>query len=164
MWLTVQFECKVQSRCFENEIILFISFAVTKCQQSWWDDWVSRRHCLSSSKLFLLHQDKSDFDETWYEWYDGKGLQSYTAGFECLRKLCWLGQKGPQNMTKLFQPTGCSSQLFYCWTSSPATCWLLWVSEQICLVILHCLTLVMSHCMSIYILHFIFTTLHYLLM
>jgi len=42
-------------------------------------------------KLFLLTQVKSDFHESWYEWYDGKPgkeLQIYRAGFEYLHKLC----------------------------------------------------------------------------
>jgi len=30
----------------------------------------------------IHHQFSSDFGQTWYEWYDGKGLQSYTADFE----------------------------------------------------------------------------------
>ena len=31
--------------------------------------------------LFLLSQVKSDFYETWYEWYAGKGLQRLQSGF-----------------------------------------------------------------------------------
>ena len=39
-------------------------------------------------KLFLLYQVKSSFDATWYEWCEGKALQSYRAHFEYLHKLC----------------------------------------------------------------------------
>ena len=47
---------------------------------TWWVDWLSRHfssiiHQLLL-KLFLLCQVKSDFDETWYKWYEDKGLQS----------------------------------------------------------------------------------------
>ena len=38
--------------------------------------------------LFVLCQVKSDFDETWSEWYEGKGLRSYGADYEYLHKLC----------------------------------------------------------------------------
>jgi len=30
----------------------------------------------------------SDFDETWCEWCEGNGLQSYRSDFEYLHKLC----------------------------------------------------------------------------
>jgi len=36
-------------------------------------DWVII--CKHLRTLFLLHQVKSDFDETWYDWYEDKGLQ-----------------------------------------------------------------------------------------
>ena len=45
------------------------SSAVSKGQQSWWAAIV--RQLLH--KLFLLCQVKSDLDETWYEWCEGKG-------------------------------------------------------------------------------------------
>ena len=37
--------------------------------------------------LFLLSRVKSDFNEIWYEWYEGKGLQSCRVDFEYLHKL-----------------------------------------------------------------------------
>jgi len=40
-------------------------------------------------KLFLLCQDKSGWDETWYEWYEGKRLQRYRVDAEYLHKLCY---------------------------------------------------------------------------
>ena len=48
------------------------------------------------------------FDETWYEWYEGKWLHSYTADFEDLHKLYWLGQGCLQNTAELFQLRGSS--------------------------------------------------------
>jgi len=42
-------------------------------------------------KLLILCRVLSDFDETWYEWYAGKRLQSYRADFEYLHKLCQWG-------------------------------------------------------------------------
>ena len=40
-------------------------------------DWVSCRRLLL--KLFFLHQVEFDFDETYYEWYESKGLQRPSA-------------------------------------------------------------------------------------
>jgi len=37
--------------------------------------------------LFLLSEVESDFNEIWYEWYEGKGLQSCRVDFEYLHKL-----------------------------------------------------------------------------
>jgi len=37
--------------------------------------------------LILLCEVKSEFDQTWYEWYMGNGLQSCRAEFEYLHKL-----------------------------------------------------------------------------
>ena len=54
-------------------------------------------------KLFTLCQVKSDLVETWFEWYDNKGLQSYGADFEYLHQL---DRRGPQNTLELFQPRG----------------------------------------------------------
>jgi len=52
--------------------------------------FVVRHHrCRLLLKLFLLCQDKSGGDETWYEWYEGKGLHSYRVDAEYLHKLCY---------------------------------------------------------------------------
>jgi len=35
-------------------------------------------------------------------WMNGKELKSYRADFECLCKLYWLSQRGPQSTAELF--------------------------------------------------------------
>jgi len=39
-------------------------------------------------KIFLLPSFSSDFDEAWYERYEGKGVRSDRVDFEYLNKLC----------------------------------------------------------------------------
>jgi len=62
------------------------SSAVAKDQQIWWVDWVSFRPSSSLCVDFHLNyffssHVKSDFDETWHEWYVGNWY-SYRADFQ----------------------------------------------------------------------------------
>lgn len=64
---------------------------MTKGQRSWWVDWLSAVVVVQLFLKLYLCQVKSDFYETWYDWYESKELQSNRADFEYLHEISLLG-------------------------------------------------------------------------
>jgi len=103
------------------------------------------------STLCFFCQFKSDFDETWCEYYEGNGVQLYKANFQYLHKLCLLGQFFPAEQQSYLSRVAmasfytCYYTLFFlsCSSCSTLVCMysaflLTWWLEVCCISIMFC--------------------------